>query len=301
MQLYARRFKAMGSPCELQIHALDARAAARIADLVVDDVARLEARYSRYRTDSELSRINAIAAAGGSTDVDAETASLLDYAAACHAESGGLFDVTSGLLRQAWRFDRERVPDDAALAPLLARIGWEKLSWVPPVIEFRCPGMELDFGGIVKEYAADRAAALCVEAGVRHGLVNLGGDVKLIGTRPDGTPWQVGIEHPRRPGTVLATLPLQGAGVATSGDYERCIVIDGVRYSHLLHPRTGRPVRHLAAVTVVADLCVVAGSASTIAMLKEESGPAWLTALGLPHLWVDHEGRCGGTLYRGES
>jgi len=84
--------------------------------------------------------------------------------------------------------------------------------------------------------------------------------------------------------------------VASSGDYERCIEVAGVRYGHVLNPKTGWPVRKLAGVTVVGDFCVVAGSASTIAMLKEERGPAWLESLGLPHLWVDVDGKVGGTL-----
>nr|WP_306306195.1 FAD:protein FMN transferase [Methylomonas koyamae] len=155
--------------------------------------------------------------------------------------------------------------------------------------------MEIDFGGVVKEYAADRAAALCQAHGIRHGLVNLGGDIKVVGPRADGSPWQIGIRHPHRSGGLLDTLALAAGAVASSGDYERCITLDGVRYGHVLNPRTGWPVRHLAAVTVIAEFCVVAGSASTIAMLKEEDGPAWLTDLQLPHLWVDLNGECGGS------
>lgn len=116
--------------------------------------------------------------------------------------------------------------------------------------------------GIVKEYAVDRAATLCRQAGARHGVINLGGDVKLIGARPDGSPWRVGIAHPRRTGAMLETLALRDGAVATRGDYERCMVVDGVRYSHVLNPRTGWPVRRPAAVSVVADYCVVAGSAA---------------------------------------
>lgn len=95
---------------------------------------------------------------------------------------------------------------------------------------------------------------------------------------------------------MIRTLALRDGAVASSGDYERCIVVDGVRYGHVLNPKTGWPVRHLAAVSVVGDLCVVAGSASTIAMLKEKDGPAWLDAMGLPHLWVDVDGNVGGPL-----
>ncbi|MFM8333609.1 MAG: FAD:protein FMN transferase [Candidatus Methylumidiphilus sp.] len=296
LQLHRFPFLAMGSPCEIQVFAASRSAAGRVARVAVADVNRLEARYSRYRTDSLLSAINRVAAAGGGLDVDAETASLLDYAAACHAQSGGLFDITSGILRQAWRFGGGGLPDRAQIDGLLDKIGWHKLLWWPPRLEFPLPGMELDFGGIVKEYASDRAAALCREAGAAAGVVNLGGDVRLIGPRPDGRAWQVGIAHPRIAGAALETVELHTGAVASSGDYERCLLVDGVRYGHVLNPKTGWPVRHLAAVSVVADFCVIAGSASTIAMLKEEDGPAWLEALGLAHLWVGVDGAVGGSL-----
>ena len=156
--------------------------------------------------------------------------------------------------------------------------------------------MELDLGGVVKESAVDRVALRCRQVGVRHGLVNLGGDVGIVGPRPDGEAWRIGIRHPRRPSELIQTLQLHAGALASSGDYERCIVLDGVRHGHILDPRTGWPVRHLASVSVVADLCVVAGSASTIAMLKAEAGPAWLAETGLPHHWVGVHGEVGGSL-----
>jgi len=286
----------MGCPCELQLFAETQAQANRVAEAAIADIQRLESKYSRYRSDSLLSAINRVAAAGGSIEVDAETAGLLNYAAACHGQSDGLFDVTSGILRQAWRFELGALPDRALIQSLQDRIGWHKLRWQAPLLEFPLPGLELDFGGIVKEYAVDRAAALCLNAGVAHGVVNLGGDIKLIGPRADGRPWRVGLRHPRQQGAMIETLGLHEGAVASSGDYERCIIVDGVRYGHVLNPKTGWPVRHLAAVSVVGDYCVVAGSASTIAMLKEEHGPAWLEEMGLPHLWVDVEGRVGGSL-----
>jgi thiamine biosynthesis lipoprotein len=158
------------------------------------------------------------------------------------------------------------------------------------------PGMEIDFGGIVKEYAVDRAAALCQSAGVRHGVINLGGDIKVIGPRADGSPWRIGIRHPRHKEAIMQTILLREGALASSGDYERCILVNGVRYGHVLNPKTGWPVRHLAAVSVIADFCVIAGSASTIAMLKEENGPAWLDSLGLPYLWADIHGGTGGSI-----
>jgi len=286
----------MGSPCEIQLFARDARQAEQAAAAAIADVQRLESRYSRYKDDSFLSEINRAAAAGGSIEVDAETAGLLNYALACYEQSGGLFDITSGLLRQVWRFDQGKLPDAGQVEALVERIGWDKVAWKPPRLAFRVPGMELDLGGVVKEYAVDRAAALCREMGVHSGIVNLGGDIKIVGPRADGTPWRIGIRHPRQHFGVLNTIALHEGAVASSGDYERCIVLGDERYGHVLNPKTGWPVRHMAAVTVVGEFCVVAGSASTIAMLKEQEGPGWLQSLGLAHLWVDVHGAVGGSL-----
>ena len=296
LKYHRHAFKAMGSPCEVQLYADGDAQAQHIADIVVADVERLEALYSRYRDTSLLSQINRVAATGGAITVDDETAGLLNYAATCYEQSDGLFDISSGILRRAWRFDQNALPDSAHIEALLDKVGWQKLRWNSPVLEFPIPGMEIDFGGVVKEYAVDRAATLCREAGIAHGVVNLGGDIKIIGPRADGSAWNIGIRHPRSKEGTIGTLMLHEGALASSGDYERCIVLDGVRYGHILNPKTGWPVRHMAAVSVVGDFCVVAGSASTIAMLKEDKGPAWLKELGLPHLWVNTRGEAGGTL-----
>lgn len=285
----------MGSPCEIQLFAKTLSEARRIAALAVADVGRLEAKYSRYRADSFLSIINRVARAGGEIDVDEETAGLLHYADTCHRQSDGLFDITSGVLRKAWDFKSGKLPEAGAVDRLLAGIGWHKVLWRPPTLMFPAD-MEIDLGGVVKEYAVDRAAALCLQAGAASGIVNLGGDIKIIGPRPDDEPWRVGIRHPRLRDGLLKTLLLREGALASSGDYERCLVVDGKRYGHVLNPRTGWPVGYLAAVSVVGEFCVVAGSASTIAMLKENKGPDWLVQLGLPHLWVSVDGKTGGTI-----
>ncbi|NOV28826.1 FAD:protein FMN transferase [Methylomonas sp. ZR1] len=286
----------MGTQCEIQLIATEHKQAKRIADIVTADVQRLEGLYSRYKPDSLLSSINQVAAMGGRITVDEETAGLLNYAATCHQQSDGLFDITSGILRQAWRFESGQLPDEQLIKTLLKKVGWDKLRWQAPLLEFPLAGMELDFGGIVKEYAVDRAAVIARNAGARHGFINLGGDIKLIGPRPDGTAWRVGIHHPRQRQALASTLTLHSGAVASSGDYERCIIVNGQRYGHILNPKTGWPVRHLASVSVVGEFCVVAGSASTIAMLKEEQGPSWLEQLALPYLWIDVHGNSGGSL-----
>lgn len=289
-------FRAMGCPCEIQLFTDTQEIARQIANSAISEVLRLEAKYSRYRSDSLLSQINKAAAEGGELTVDNETASLLDYAQTCFEQSDGLFDVTSGILRHVWRFESNQIPDTKDIKQLVKRIGWHKLRWQAPSLKFTVRGMELDFGGIVKEYAADRIAALCRESGASSGFVNLGGDVALIGPRPDQRPWRIGIQHPRNNAEMLTTVGLSTGAIASSGDYQRFMLLDGQRYSHVFNPKTGWPVRHLAAVSVLSEFCVVAGSAATIAMLKEEAGPAWLSNLGLPHVWQDHSGRQGGNL-----
>ena len=293
---YSTTFTAMGTQCEIQIYSDHPGKVKRLSKRIINDIQRLEVKYSRYRPDSFLSQINLVANQGGLIKVDDETAILLNYAETCYQQSDGLFDISSGVLRGAWRFHTKKLPTQEDIAPLLEKVGWRKLEWTGSELNFPNIGMELDLGGIVKEYAVDRAASFCLDTGVKNGLINLGGDIRLIGPRGNGESWTVGIAHPRINNSVLMNLSISRGAVANSGDYERCIVIEGVRYAHILNPKTGWPVKYLAAVSVISDLCVVAGSASTIAMLKEEQGPEWLKQLGLPHLWVDVNGQRGGDL-----
>jgi FAD:protein FMN transferase len=282
-------FRAMAAENELQLHA-EAPLAARAAQSAIAEVARIEAKYSRYRADSVLSRINA-SAGGASTPLDHETRMLLRYADACHRQSGGLFDPTSGVLRHAWHFDGDKLPDAASLANAVRLIGWHRVQLTGEAVLLPVRGMELDFGGFGKEYAVDRAALQLSDAGIASGLVNLAGDVAVLGPQPDGSPWRVGIRHPRKAGALVATLPVYSGGLATSGDYERFIEVDGVRHCHVLDPRTGQSVRGFQSVTVHAPSCLVAGSASTIAMLMgREAGLAWLRELGFAHFCVLEDG-----------
>ena len=294
MALLRFPFRAMASDNELQVDAADAADAARArraADAAIADVARIEAKYSRYRDDSLTTRINR-GAGGAPVAIDAETAALVAYADRCHAQSGGLFDLTSGVLRRAWDFRRKppALPDDATLAAARALVGWAEVERDERTIRLPRAGMEIDFGGIGKEYAADRVATIVVEHGIRHGLVNLGGDVRAVGAQANGAPWRVGIRHPRAEGRTIATVDLVDGAVATSGDYERFFEIDGRRYCHILDPRTGMPVAHWQSVTVVAPLCIVAGSCGTMAMLMESAGEGFLARQGLSYIAVAPDG-----------
>jgi FAD:protein FMN transferase len=288
------RFEAMACSAEIRIANVEPARRAALLEAAAGEVRRIEQRYSRYRADSIVSAINAAAGSGIAVEVDSETADLLDFAARLHALSEGRFDLTSGILRQAWDFRAGRLPDAATLAALCQRIGWQRVRWspgpAPRCIALPEPGMELDFGGFGKEYAADRAAGLLLAAGVRSGYVNLGGDIRVLGPRPDGRGWALGIQHPRQLDATIAGLELSGGALATSGDYERYVEVDGRRYCHILDPRSGWPVQHWQSVSVVAPLCLAAGALATTAMLMADQALAFLDGQRVPYLAVDAAG-----------
>jgi thiamine biosynthesis lipoprotein len=227
--------------------------------------------------------------------VDDETAALIDHALAYYTASDGAFDITSGLLRTAWDFSGSQLPDQRTIDALLPRIGLDKVTLSRGHLAFTHPGMELDFGGLAKEYAADSAAEICSGLGIRHGFVNLAGDIRVIGPQPNGLPWRIGIRHPRDPHVLAAVVALHDGALATSGDYERFIEIGTNRYCHILDPRTGWPAQGLRSVTVLAPCCLSAGILSTAAMVKGADGADWLRSLGVRHIVIDDRGSYVGT------
>lgn len=296
LSLHSHKFRAMGTDCALHVYASDEVTAATAFAAALTESERIELKYSRYDPQSFVSVINQAGAAGMSIEVDEETAALLDYAFACHRKSDGLFDITAGVLRRCWNFSSGQLPTKEAIQALLPCIGLHQLDWQPPILRFRRPGMEIDLGGIGKEYAVDRLANVLGNFGITHGLVDLGGDMTVLGPHPDGQPWNIGLRNPRQTDGVVTDAIVRHGSIATSGDYERCIEIAGRRYSHILDPRTGWPVDGLACVTALADSCMVAGSAATIAMLKGRQGLAWLNSLGIAYFSIDTDGRQVGTL-----
>jgi thiamine biosynthesis lipoprotein len=296
VKLHSINFKAMGSPCELQLYLEDNKASS-IGQQIRELINYYETKYSRYQPSSVTSRINA--SAGIETiELDEETAKLIDYAVVLHQQSDGLFDITSGILRKAWNFKSQSLPSAQEIEQLLPKIGWEKVEWKTPFIRLPYEGMEIDFGGYVKEYTADVVADFCLQNGVNQGLINLGGDIHVLGPHPNGSPWRVGIQHPRQIKKAIASIEISQGAIATSGDYERFMIIDGVRYSHLLNPFTGQSIQpKFASVSIVAARCLIAGSFSTIALLKSLDEPDWLNTVDLPHLVVDQQMNLSGFGY----
>jgi len=306
---FVGHFNAMASHCEVLIDTYNKNLAQQITDVVAHEVTRIEHKYSRYRDSSLLQRINR----GGTVQVDSETAQLLDYANQLFQLSEGRFDITSGVLRRAWHFDgSSNIPSKNDVKALLPFIGWDKVMWNTHAPQIKlAKGMEIDFGGIGKEYAADRAAysilaLLTSQSSIvtdntaqnTSVLINLGGDLSVTGPRTNGEGWQVGIGatlppqkgaqtgpppvgtlHPSSPPSFTVT----HGGIATSGDAHRFLEKDGVRYSHVIDPRTGWPVVGApASVTVHADTCTDAGMLSTLALLHGPDAEDFLQAQDVP-------------------
>ena len=285
----------MASPCEIHLAGVSQADAERLSGELIAEIRRIESKYSRYRSDSLLSQINhAAGRANAAVEVDDETAHLLNFAASLFELSGGLFDVTSGVLRRAWDFKSTRLPTQQQLDDLLPLIGWQHVAWDGKRVALTRAGMELDFGGFGKEYAVDRAATLLAASGVKHGLVNLGGDVRAIGPQKNGAAWQIGIRDPRAPRSepqaCFASLPLTQGAIATSGDYERFVEFDGKRYCHILNPKTGWPVSYWRSVSVLGTASVLCGALATIAMLKGAAAVDFLDTEGVSYLLSDAEG-----------
>ena len=290
LQIHRLSFKAMGSACEVVLASASQKEAETLAKLAIDEVLRIERKYSRYTADSIVAIINQQA---GHEPVrcDDESWALFQFASQLFEKSDGLFDITSGVLRQAWNFQKPEVPSASKLERLLPLIGWPKVVLQDQSIALPVVGMEVDLGGFGKEYAADRAAQVLKDKGVANGYVNLAGDMRFLGPKPTGEPWMIGIQDPRQADQVVATLPMTQGGLATSGDYERFFELNGQRYCHVLNPQTGQPVKHWRTVSVTAPAAVVSGCTATMAMLKEKDGLTFLQATGFDFLAIDHTGK----------
>jgi thiamine biosynthesis lipoprotein len=282
--LVAVCFTAMASACELLVRASQLKVARELGGCVAEEAWRIEQKFSRYRSDSVTAWIHAHR--GAQIELDDETASLMTFAQRCYTISDGMFDVTSGILGRAWTFDgSDRLPQSAAIEALLPFVGFNKLKWRSPCLELPI-GMELDFGGIGKEYAVDRAYDLLVASNCAGPfLVNFGGDLRANGPPPRGR-WQVGIEKPDCERDAKMILELERGALATSGDSRRFVLRDGVRYGHVLNPKTGWPVmRAPRSVTVAASSCTEAGLLSTLAMLQGPRARQFLNEQGVKY-WV---------------
>ncbi len=263
------QFHALGTLCRVTL-AGSPNARNAFVDLVLPWVAGFEAKYSRFLPDSLVSRINR-AAGSGWVEVDAEAERILALCNELFFLSRGILDPTVLPLLQLWNWKANppQLPSDTAVAEAMAKVGWRRVQRAPGKIALPIPGMGIDLGGMGKEYAVDQVILLARHTGLTGALVDFGADIRVLGLPPDGRPgWHIGLEDPASPGRTWRGLAVRDAAVATSGDYLRRFEINGVRYSHILDPRTGRPTTSgVRAVSVIAPSCTQAGLLSTTALV----------------------------------
>jgi FAD:protein FMN transferase len=271
----------MASQCEVLIDTEDPIIFENYFSQVKAEALRLEEKYSRYRDDNIVHKINH--SHGASIRLDEETASLIDFSFQCHAMSDGLFDITSGVLRKIWNFkDFKKFPSEKEIKGGLKKVGMARLQWKSPLLTLE-DGMEIDFGGIVKEYAVDRSVALFTKNSP-PALINFGGDIRVSSVPRSGS-WAVAIEELFTSGDSRSHMNLKDGALATSGDTHRFFIHNGKRYSHILNPKTGLPVCNGAAtITVHADTCTLAGVIATISHLQENPA-AFLEQQDVQH-WI---------------
>ena len=272
----------MGTVAQLKVGAANEQEAAELLAAAMDELRRIESLATVHSSHSQLMRLNH--SAGGNlhspaelVPVDEDLNWILLHSLSVFRASEGAFNPMAGSVVRAWGFpDSAALPSPEKLAVAVGLVGGsedlrrdaQRGAWA-----LVRPGVELDLGGIAKGYAVDRAAEILAE-GATGCLVNAGGDLAVRGTRPDGEGWLIGVQDPRDPSQLFLKLRLSGKkAVATSGDYQRYIEVDGVRYHHLIDPRTGWPAREVRSVTVIAPTCHRADAWATAAfVLGPEEG-----------------------------
>lgn len=278
------KFQAMAGPCEIFVDTDEKSLAYEAIRIAQTEAKRIEYKFSRYRQDNIVFQINQ--SHGNSIEVDAETVNLLNYAQECYDLSEGLFDITSGVLRKAWNFDgSDNLPDNGKVQQILDNVGWHKVKWKSPFITLQ-EGMQIDFGGIGKEYAVDRTALLIAnQTGLKNVLVNYGGDVCALAPRRNKSAWEIGLQNPKEEANIIAAkIELFHGAIATSGDLHKFLIKDGIRYGHILNPKTGWPSLNAPRqVTVISKTCIEAGILSTLAILQGQQAESFLEAQELEY------------------
>ena len=261
-------------------------------DSAVEMCERFESLFSRTRESSDIGRINA--AAGNPVQVAPETADIIVKALKYCEESGGLFDITIGAASELWDFKEGIVPDQALLEEAVKHIDYTNVQVNGAIVTLRDPKAKLDLGGIAKGYIADRLCSYLIQEGCESGFVNLGGNVKTIGSKPDGSAWHVGIQDPNSvEGAVIAAVDSRGESCVTSGLYERQFTAGNRSYWRILSPETGFPVdTDLISASLISSVSLDGdGYTKPLFMMGREAAMSWINAKeGIEGLLVGKDG-----------
>jgi thiamine biosynthesis lipoprotein len=270
-QVFKKAMKLMGNHFELSVVAGEEWWALERIDAGVREIQRIERLLTTFSEDSETCRINAQAGLAPVV-VSPETFQLIERSIRISQITQGAFDITYGSVdRRLWNFDTsmQRLPDKATALKMVRLINYRNivLNREQSTVFLKEQGMRIGFGGIGKGYAAERAKAVMREMGVVSGVVNASGDLTAWGYQPDGNPWTIGIVDPNVSGKVFSYLNVTDMALATSGNYEKYIIIDGKKYSHTINPRTGLPVTGIKSVTIICPNAEIADAMATPVMI----------------------------------
>lgn len=269
-RLYQYYHVTMDTQIELRFFEGSSSKAEQISNAVFAEMERLENIFSRSLQESEISLINRSAGIEP-VSVGHEMLSVANQANYYAQLSEGAFDPTIAPLIDLWGFlgQAYRVPSESEISAALPLVNYSLVQIDNSRKSIYLPEkkMALELGGIAKGYIIDRALDILIAAGVEHAYINAGGDVGLLGPKPGGSPWQIGVRHPREDNKIIAVLPVIGGAVVTSGDYQRAFVKEGIKYHHILNSRNGMPSRNLASVTIYAATALEADALSTTVFL----------------------------------
>jgi thiamine biosynthesis lipoprotein len=290
---YEREEAIMGTRIAVQLWSEDPKQAVDAIDAVMADMHRTDALMSTYKPESQLSQVNAHAYERP-VQVDADIIDVVQKSLEYSRLSDGVFDVTYASVGYLYDYRAHQHPTEAQIAAALPGVDYRQVLIDPQArtIRFMKPGMRIDLGGIAKGWAVDRGIEILRRAGIRHAMVNAGGDTALLGDRL-GKPWVVGIRDPRKAGAVVARIPLQDEAISTSGDYERYFEENGQRYHHIIVPGTGKSPDAVRSVTVIgANATRTDGLTKTVFILGVERGMAFIRKLGdVEAVIVDKDGQ----------
>ncbi|MBC8283930.1 MAG: FAD:protein FMN transferase [Nitrospinae bacterium] len=269
----------MGTLVEISVNDTNEEKAQASIQKAFREIRRLENLMSGYIQGSEISKINQSAGKERVT-VSEELMEVLQRSLVWSEKTEGAFDITIGPVQNLWNFDQPSLPSKTSIEKALSNINFKSIQLDKNTVFLFKKNMKLDLGAIAKGYAVDRAIEILKENKINHALVNAGGDLRTIGKRSDNLSWKIGLQHPRKPESLLASLALSGKAVATSGDYQKYFELDGKRYHHILDPKTGYPSTKLMSATVITNNVMDADALSTaLFVLGPEKGIALLDSL----------------------
>jgi thiamine biosynthesis lipoprotein len=292
-QEYRRQVRLMGSAFEFVVLADDDETGEELLDASVAEVKRIECLLTEFSETSQTSLINRNAGLSP-VEVEAEVYDIIKRCKQISAITQGAFDITSGLLKKMYNFKGQQftLPTEAQLNDALKYVGFRDIKLLEGNrVQLAKPNMHIGFGAIGKGYAADKVKTLLVNKGVSSAVINASGDLTAWGTRLDGKPWRVGIANPDDTSKKIASLPIEDYSVATSGDYERYFELDGVRYSHTINPKTGKPVTGIRSVTIVSPSAELSDAlATSVTVMGAEIGLHFIEQLPNTHCLIVADG-----------